>query len=356
MPLRIGFVLLSNSRAPIPSTRVSVLNMEPFLRDAGFTTGVAYEPPGANATPDLSGLDADELARRFDIVFFQKVHGPTVSGLARQLGQRGVRTVYGVCDWFDRPMCEAVDAIVVVTDFLGSLHPPEFQGKIHVVHDGIEHPEYSKSDWGHGKGSRMAPLKAVLVTSHTLERLPVLPYLPPWLDVTIIGHYPEQVSRLARLRAAAGRLRDQPNWRQREDYLRFALNPRIHCKQWHPTGVYDDLLRADVGIIPISPSKKIAIGLTIADWLVKSENRLTLKMATGLPVIATPIPSYEPVVEQGRNAYLARSSEEWMAFLEELRDPDKRRAIGEEGRTSVLRRYSQEEQGRKLISVLRGLH
>src|SRR5437870_4093220 len=34
-PVKIGFVLLSNSRNPLPSTRIAALNMVPFLRAAG---------------------------------------------------------------------------------------------------------------------------------------------------------------------------------------------------------------------------------------------------------------------------------------------------------------------------------
>jgi glycosyltransferase involved in cell wall biosynthesis len=81
-----------------------------------------------------------------------------------------------------------------------------------------------------------------------------------------------------------------------------------------------------------------------------------MKMAVGLPVIATPIPAYEPVMEHGRAGFFARSRDDWMTYLEALRDPVHRRRIGQQARESVLARYSREEQARRLIEVLHELH
>jgi glycosyltransferase involved in cell wall biosynthesis len=91
------------------------------------------------------------------------------------------------------------------------------------------------------------------------------------------------------------------------------------------------------------------------EWKVKSENRLTLKMAMGLPVVATPIPAYEPVVEQGVNGFLARSMDEWMQHLGALRDPALRMSMGQQARQTALTRYSMDRQAEKLIAVLQGL-
>jgi glycosyltransferase involved in cell wall biosynthesis len=87
-------------------------------------------------------------------------------------------------------------------------------------------------------------------------------------------------------------------------------------------------------------------------WKLKSENRLTLKMAIGLPVISSPIPAYEAVVEHGRNGFFARSPTEWTRYLEVVRDPAIRHEIGKAARESVLPRFSMEEQARRLVDVL----
>jgi glycosyltransferase involved in cell wall biosynthesis len=80
-----------------------------------------------------------------------------------------------------------------------------------------------------------------------------------------------------------------------------------------------------------------------------------MKMCVGLPVIATPIPSYEPIIEHGRNGFLARSRQEWIEYLNVLRDPTLRKSIGEQARESVLRRYSMQEQARLLVGILQEL-
>lgn len=51
---RIGFVLLSNSACPLPSTRIAVLNLFPLLRAAGYDPEIVFEPADATETPDLS--------------------------------------------------------------------------------------------------------------------------------------------------------------------------------------------------------------------------------------------------------------------------------------------------------------
>lgn len=141
---------------------------------------------------------------------------------------------------------------------------------------------------------------------------------------------------------------------ERASYWRFLLNPRIRCETWKAGQVYQKLLAADIGIIPIDAQPPHIDGRAPL-WKVKSENRLTLKMSVGLPVVATPIPAYEPIVRHGENGYFAETSEQWLARLEELRDPATRERVGRAAREAVLQRYSMEEQARRFIAILRGL-
>jgi len=351
-PIKVGFVLLSPSRAPIPSTRIAVLNMFPLLREAGFAPHIVFEPEQGSQTPNVDGLLPELVAQRYDVIVFQKVHGASVEALAHGLREAGIKTVFALCDVVDVPMAQATDMTVIVTDYLKSLYPAALQHKIRVVHDGIEHPEVIKQDWGSHRGSAAAPLRAVLVTSAEMLRLPVLPALPPWLEVTIVGRY--AASPLARLRSARWTYQQLPR-HQRLPLLRFLFNRRIRCVPWHPERVYDAMREADIGIIPIERMPVHAPGTPAPDWKVKSENRLTMKMAIGLPVIATPIPSYEPAVQQGVNAYLAETPADWLACLKSLRDPAARAAMGQAARESALRRYSMQEQARLLSTALKEL-
>jgi hypothetical protein len=347
--IKVGFVLLSPAVAPLPSTRVAALNMFPFLRVAGFDPRVVFEPAAPNEMPHLT-LDADQLlAEGYRIVCFQKVSGPSVLDLARALAARGIKTVFMVCDLVDEAMVQATDITLVVTDFLVKLYPTTLQHKIRVVHDGIERQDVFKRDWRDDQGSSARPLRAVLVTSAYLEDLPVLQIPPPWLHVIVAGRYPKSSGRLGRLRDAQWHVRQLPTWKARYAALRFMLHPRITRVPWHPVAVYELLRSADVGILPIDapPPSDAAM---VPSWMVKSENRLTLKMAIGLPVVATPIPSYEAIVEHGVNGFLARSRHEWTLQLERLRDPALRRDMGEAARASVIARYSMEVQAERLIS------
>jgi hypothetical protein len=354
-PIKIGFVLLSNSRAPLPSTRVVVLNMLPFLRRAGFEPHIVFEPPTGVEQPELPADLAQRLAGEgFRIVFLQKVRGPSVQAFVQQAARLGIRTVFGVCDLVDTEMVAHTDVTVAVTPYLKSLYPGPLQHKIHVVHDGIENPAVFKTHWGDHSGSRARPLRAVLVISAGIWRLPHIGSPPPWLRVTVVGRYPPATQYLRRLREARWKYLST-HGRDRADFVRFTLDPRIRCEAWDPVGVYGHMQRADIGIIPIEYSPEVGTSLPVPLWSVKSENRLTMKMALGLPVIASPIPSYEPVMAHGTNGFFANGAQEWMSALEALRDPALRRRIGEAARASVLHRYSMEEQARLMIEVLQGL-
>jgi len=347
--VKIGFVLLSNSAHPIPSTRIAALNMFPFLLAADFEPHILFEPTEPTEAPDVSDLAERVLREGLRIVFFQKVRGSSAEKLARDLSALGINTVYAVCDYVDLRMVAATDTTLAVTDYLKSLHPPAFQPKIRVVHDGIEQSESYKTSWRTDRGSRRQPLRAVLVTSDNLDVLPVLGTPPDWLEVTIVGRYLPAGRAIQRLRDVRWTLAARRGTRERLAYLRFLGNRRIRCIPWDPVDVYDRMRQADIGIIPIDPKDNPE------GWNLKSENRLTMKMCAGLPVIATPIPSYEAVVEQGRNGFLARTQTDWLACLEALRDPALRRDVGERARESVIKKYSKEEQARRLIEVLLGL-
>lgn len=326
--------------------------MFPYLRAAQFDPHIVFEPVHNTEVPDVSGLGVRLKGQGFRIVFFQKVYGDSVLALVRELHADGVRTVFGVCDVVEPSMVAATDVTITVTDYLKSLHPVHLHPRITTVHDGIERPELSKKDWGLNRGSRAHPLRAVLVTSMHLDHLPVIFNPPPWLHVTIVGRYARANMLRQRIREFRWELATQAGWRAKGRYLRFILNPRIQRKAWDSEGVYDAMLQADIGIIPIDKSS----GQGEAEgWQVKSENRLTLKMAVGLPVVASPIPSYGPVVDQGKNAFLANDRAEWLSRLTALRDPNFRRAMGEEARLAALKGYSMALQAEKMVKVLRSL-
>ncbi|HNB90569.1 MAG TPA: glycosyltransferase [Plasticicumulans sp.] len=72
-------------------------------------------------------------------------------------------------------------------------------------------------------------------------------------------------------------------------------------------------------------------------------------------MVASPVPSYLDIIEQGVNGYIAHSRADWLAALDALRDPQHRHSVGAAARASVLQRYSIDEQARRLIAVFDGL-
>lgn len=346
--LRVGFVLCSNLEQPLPSTRIAVLNMLPFLRAAGMEARILFAPPDASETPDLTGVAARAFEAECDVVVFQKVRGPQAVSLALQLSAAGVSTVFVVCDVVDVDMAGATDATTVVTEYLRSLYPTALQQRIHVVHDGIERPQAQKSDWSQPAGAR---LSAVLVTSASLSRLPVLQHPPSWLNVRIVGRYASGVRKWQELRWTLAGL--PPG--QRLQTLGFLLDRRIQCVPWTPDGAYAEMSRADIGIIPVETPAPSTDDPRPA-WMVKSENRLTMKMSIGLPVVAVPVPAYQDVIEHGVTGYLASSPSDWLACLNALRDPGRRAEMGRAARASVAARYSMVRQSDKLLALLRSVH
>ena len=342
---RIGFVLLSNPDQPAPSTRISVLNMLPWLRESGYDPVIAYHPETAKEMPDITGVAREMQGLGIDIAYFQKVHGPTVRTEVGLLRDAGIQTVYGVCDRIDDEMAHAADATVVVTEFLKRQYAVELQERIHVVHDGIEHPEICCDNSTISGSSRR--LRATLVTSSHLESIPVLGSLPRYLDLTVVGLYPERTTPWLEARTRLRRALRGPGGPTFRPLLGFGFRTRA----WHPRRVYADLLQADVGIIPVDMRFDPIPGRQVSWWEVKSENRLTLKMALGLPVVASPVPSYLDVIEQGVNGYIAHTRSEWLDALHALRDPRHRKDVGAAARESVLQRYSMERQARRLITV-----
>lgn len=341
-------MLCSGAAAPLPSTRISVFNVLPALRAAGYDPRIAFAPPQPTERPDVSGLAARLIADGIDIAYFQKVHGPGVRAEIETLRQAGVRIVYGVCDRIDDDMVRLSDATVVVTEYLKQQHAPELQARIHVVHDGIEHPDVRRQEDITAGDHR---LRAILVTSGSPETVPVLGRPPRWLDLTVVGQYPERETPLQALRARLRRVRHAPPGERLERLRGYAFTARA----WQPQRVYEDLAYAQVGIIAVDMHLDPLPGRQISYWQVKSENRLTLKMAVGLAVVASPVPSYLDIIEQGVNGYIAHSRADWLAALDALRDPQHRQSVGAAARASVLQRYSIDEQARRLMAVFDGL-
>lgn len=348
-PVKIGFVLLSRVESPMPSTRIAALNIFPLLSESNILPTIIFEPKVPTECPNVEGLEERVFLEDIDVIVFQKVYGPSVEALAKLLSASGIKTIFSVCDVVEAGMCFATDATVVVTDYLKYLYPKELHDKIYVVHDGIEQPEIYKKSVRDSIFSPPDRMRAVIVTSASLGRLPGYLQRPDWLTITVVGRYSARRDRWQRFREARWNIFSQETLSHQLAAIGFYSNRGIVLEQWNPFSVYDILIASDIGIIPVYSNESDSAD---AEWRVKSENRLTMMMAIGLPVIAYPIPSYESVIVTGRNGFLAKSTREWSDYLWALRNPVLRKTIGDAARLSVIDTYSKQEQARKFIEVI----
>jgi Glycosyl transferases group 1 len=346
-PLKVGFVLASSPQRPLPSTRIAVTNMWPLMPGRGVESLLLYAPDQPSETPELPHNLLDTARQHgLDLVMFQKTRGPHVVQLIMGLRASGIRSGFMVCDIIDDDMVAATDGTITVTEQLRSLHAAHLHNRIHVVHDGIERPDEVALP-----SDRSDRVRAVLVTSAQLHALPIIRVPPPWLHVTVVGSYaPTRIGRMHQFRWAMSEM--EPSLRG--DAWRFMVSHRTRCVPWSEAVSYATLRHADIAIIPVDgPIWSPADPGLPPSWLRKSENRLTLKMAMGLPVVATPIPSYEAAVEDGTNAFFARNRAEWLMQLSRLRDPELRRRAGAAARASVIDRFSMTKQADLLASAMR---
>lgn len=126
--------------------------------------------------------------------------------------------------------------------------------------------------------------------------------------------------------------------------------PQIELKDWmfvpwNEATEQDDLLKMDVGIMPLKPDA----------W---SEGKCGFKLiqylSSGIPAIADPIGVNARIIENGVNGYLCSSKEEWAERIQQLMThADLRRQMGARGRAKIVQEYSIQSQREKFLSLFR---
>ena len=129
--------------------------------------------------------------------------------------------------------------------------------------------------------------------------------------------------------------------------LSFLLNCPTYIHPQYPK-VVPLILKGDVGISPFR--------LWDEDCLGKSANKIVSYMVLGLPAVATPVPAYEAVIEDGKNGFLTRTKNEWLEAFEKLKDPKTREKIGVAGYHSVVDKFSIKTIGGKWLKLLKTIN
>ncbi|MFM7129879.1 MAG: glycosyltransferase family 4 protein [bacterium] len=102
--------------------------------------------------------------------------------------------------------------------------------------------------------------------------------------------------------------------------------------EWNERTEVQDLQRIDIGLYPLPESP----------WIYgKSGLKALQYMALGIPTIATAIGANYRVIEDGKSGLLVKNDDEWVqAILDLIDHPEKRQALGIEGRKRVEKYFS----------------
>ena len=119
----------------------------------------------------------------------------------------------------------------------------------------------------------------------------------------------------------------------------------IELRKWSEATEARDVQEFDVGIMPL-PDEPFERG--------KCGYKLIQYMASGRPVVATPLGVNRKIVNPGVTGFLAQTPEQWISALTGLRDdPESRQRMGQAGREKQEQEYSLEFAAPRLVEILR---
>lgn len=119
--------------------------------------------------------------------------------------------------------------------------------------------------------------------------------------------------------------------------------PNFQFIPWKEANEVADLLHFDIGIMPLASDK----------W---SEGKCGFKLiqylALGIPAVASPVGVNKEIIEHGKNGFLVGTQEEWYQTLKKLLNNFSfRKLLSEEGRDSIVSKYSVQEYKNEFIAL-----
>ena len=160
---------------------------------------------------------------------------------------------------------------------------------------------------------------------------------------------PATTPHLASVAPALASLRDLPGLRvETIGAAPFAVEGvAVSQRPWSEAAEAADIARFDVGIMPL-PDDPWSRG--------KCGYKLIQYMASGLPVVASPVGANRRIVEHGVNGFLAGDLATWSRSLRTLHgDPALRARFGAAGRARVVAHYSRDVVAPRLVALFEAL-
>jgi glycosyltransferase involved in cell wall biosynthesis len=306
---KVAWILCGDIR--VGSSRIHGINIHNYLLRNGCDSNIFFKPKEYDNAIVLNNFTERRLLNsNVDIVMFQRVHKGDAEKLAAGLKERGKKTVYLMADYYESRMPLLCDYVIAVSKYLRGLlitHGTD-PDKIIVIPDAIETPPELHKQYYDSKG----PIKIVWVgaqghwdTLRVVKKALSDPALIDTMELITISNHPESTY------------------------------------QWNLNTVWDNILRCDIAVLPIDLSDPAN--------LVKSNNRLTMFKALGIPVICSPLPLYGSIIKDGQNGFLARDVEDWTRALIKLKDAEIRQRIGTTGREEIFSEFGIDTIGKKFL-------
>ena len=297
----------------VGSSRIHGIDISNYLKSNGVNSCVIQKFKGYCEYPVLDERAVDMLINaRPDVVIFQRIYKGTAAKIAKELSVSRIKTVFLMADIFQTDMPFVCDHTIVMSESLKEqlVKVGVRESSVSVIPDPVE------TDYSTVKSyddERREGIKVVWVGAEA-----------NWSSLEVI----ESALRDASLR----------------DYKLITISNHPSATfVWDFRTVWDQILDCDIAVIPIDMSRK--------ESLVKSNNRLTMFKALGLPVICSPLLSYLGIVNHDESGYFATTRDEWLCYLQLLRDPLRRQSIGLAGRDKIFEQYGIETIGRRYLTL-----
>ena len=281
----------------IASSRIHGHQIHHYLVSRGWESYLLLEPQNSDWIGDipvtLRGVLRQNLFRKGDLAVFQKVSGMNTSALIEHLTGLGVKTLFIDCDM---PLKLAEAEVALWTICTSAFLTREYRK------DGIKRAIY-------------LPDPVEPLTTSPLGR----PRNNGRIRCIWFGNWShERAQDVSIVRA----LLTEPEF---EDFeLRVVSNDPAADVRWSYDTIGHELACADIAVIPVFANS--------TQEKAKSSNRATQAMAAGLPVIASDLPAYQEVIENGWNGYVCADIEQWRGALRSLRDEVHRQTLADNAR------------------------
>jgi glycosyltransferase involved in cell wall biosynthesis len=308
--LKVGWFLYGDVNTG--SSRIHGINIHNFLLANRMKSNILQSHPFMEPRLTISNWEKIRiLVSRYNTLIFQKVRDDKAMLFSKISRNFGIKTILLLSDLIDTPMITSVDQVIVSSEYLKAYYNDKYGVTSIVIEDAIENDiDTSKTHIQKDK-----------------------------LQLVWVGHQ-DNWETLEIVRQAMWDLAD------RRFELKTISNHPDATVPWSLETVQREVFTGDIAVIPTSGTDRAR---------AKSNNKLTMFMAWGMPVVTGELPAYSKVIVSGVNGIIADSVDDWSKALLALRNAKARAAMGIRARRDVLQRYSIDSIGNEWIDLLNRL-